>query len=85
MFKKEDQKYNLISYINEDDDLTLREVLLDKLNFSVRYASKLKRFKTVTVNKNFKKLDGRIILDTGEDFHILSPRSREYFGIKNLF
>ena len=35
--------------------------------------------------KNFKKLDGRIILDTGEDFHILSPRSREYFGIKNLF
>ena len=43
LFKKEDQKYNLISYINEDDDLTLREVLLDRLNFSVRYASKLKR------------------------------------------
>ena len=37
------------------------------------------------IRKNFKKLDGRIILDTGEDFHILSPRSREYFGIKNLF
>ena len=37
------------------------------------------------IYKNFKKLDGRIILDTGEDFHILSPRSREYFGIKNLF
>ena len=44
LFKKEDQKYNLISYINEDDDLTLKEILLDKLNFSVRYASKLKRF-----------------------------------------
>ena len=28
------------------------------------------------IRKNFKKLDGRIILDTGEDFHILSPRSR---------
>ena len=28
LFKKEDQKYNLISYINEDDDLTLREVLM---------------------------------------------------------
>ena len=37
------------------------------------------------IRKNFKKLDGRIILDTGEDFHILSPRSKEYFGIKNLF
>ena len=60
LFKKEDQKYNLISYINEDDDLTLREVLLDRLNFSVRYASKLKRFKTVTVNKNFKKLDKKV-------------------------
>ena len=37
------------------------------------------------IRKNFKKLDGRIILDTGEDFHVLSPRSKEYFGIKNLF
>ena len=37
------------------------------------------------IRKNLKKLDGRIILGTGEDFHILSPRSREYFGIKNLF
>ena len=60
MFKKEDQKYNLISYINEDDNLTLKEVLLDKLNFSVRYVSKLKRFKTVTVNKSFKKLDKKV-------------------------
>ena len=60
MFKKEDQTYNLISYINEDDNLTLKEVLLDKLNFSVRYVSKLKRFKTVNVNKNFKKLDKKV-------------------------
>lgn len=60
MFKKDDQTYNLISYINEDDNLTLREVLLDKLNFSVRYVSKLKRFKTVNVNKNFKKLDKKV-------------------------
>ena len=37
------------------------------------------------IRKNFKKLDGRIVLDTGEDFHVLSPRSKEYFGIKNLF
>ena len=60
LFKKDDQTYNLISYINEDDNLTLREVLLDKLNFSVRYVSKLKRFKTVNVNKNFKKLDKKV-------------------------
>ena len=37
------------------------------------------------IRKNFEKLDGRIVLDTGEDFHVLSPRSKEYFGIKNLF
>ena len=37
------------------------------------------------IRKNFKKLDGKIILDAGEDFHILSSRSKEYFGIKNLF
>lgn len=37
------------------------------------------------IRKNIKKLDGKIILDTGEDFHVLSPRSKEYFGIKNLF
>ena len=37
------------------------------------------------IRKNIKKLDGKIILDTGEDFHVLSPRSKEYFRIKNLF
>ena len=37
------------------------------------------------IRKNIKKLDGKIILDTGEDFHVLSPRSKEYFGINNLF
>ena len=37
------------------------------------------------IRKNFKKLDGIVILDTGENFHVLSPRSKEYFGIKNLF
>ena len=37
------------------------------------------------IRKNIKKLDGKIVLDTGEDFHVLSPRSKEYFGIKNLF
>ena len=60
LFQEKDQKYNLISYINEEDGLTLKEVLLDRLNFSVRYVSKLKRFKTVTVNDNFKKLDKKV-------------------------
>ena len=53
MFKKEDQRYDLISYINEDENLTLKEVLLDKLNFSVRGLSKMKRYKTVKVNKKY--------------------------------
>ena len=50
MFRKEDQKYNIILYINEEENLTLKEVLLDKLNFSVRSLSKMKRYKTVKVN-----------------------------------
>lgn len=54
MFKKEGQKYNLISYTSEED-LTLKEVLLDKLNFSVRSLSKMKREKSVLVNGEFKK------------------------------
>ena len=55
MFRKEDQKYNIISYINEDENLTLKEVLLDKLNFSVRSLSKMKRYKTVKVNNQYIK------------------------------
>ena len=54
LFKKEDQKYNLISYTNEEE-LTLKEVLLDKLNFSVRSISKMKREQSVFVNGVFKK------------------------------
>ena len=54
MFKKEYQKYNLISYTNEEE-LTLKEVLLDKLNFSVRSISKMKREQSVLVNGIFKK------------------------------
>ena len=60
MFKKEGQKYNLISYMNEDDS-TLKEVLLDKLNFSVRSLSKMKREKTVSVNGEFKKPSVKVV------------------------
>lgn len=54
MFKKEGQQYNLISYMNEEES-TLKEVLLDKLNFSVRSLSKMKREQSVLVNGEFKK------------------------------
>lgn len=53
LFKKENQKYNLISYTN-DEDMILKEVLLDKLNFSVRSLSKMKREQSVLVNREFK-------------------------------
>ena len=59
MFKKENQKYNLISYTN-DEDMTLKEVLLDKLNFSVRSLSKMKREQSVLVNGEFKKPSAKI-------------------------
>lgn len=60
MFKKERQQYNLISYTNEKES-TLKEVLLDKLNFSVRSLSKMKREKTVLVNGEFKKPSAKVI------------------------
>lgn len=60
MFKKENQKYNIISYINEEENLTLKEVLLDKLNFSVRSLSKMKRYKTVKVNNTYIKLSDKV-------------------------
>ena len=63
MFKKEEQRYNIISYINEDENLTLKEVLLDKLNFSVRSLSKMKRYKTVKVNNKYIRPSDKINKD----------------------
>lgn len=59
MFKKEEQRYNLISYTSEEDS-TLKEILLDKLNFSVRSLSKMKREQTVLVNGEFKKTNLKV-------------------------
>ena len=59
MFRKEQQKYNLISYTN-DEELTLKEILLDKLNFSVRSISKMKREQSVLVNGKFTKPSAKI-------------------------
>lgn len=59
MFKKENQRYDLITYISEEE-MTLKEILLDKLNFSIRSLSKMKREQTVLVNKEFKKPSTKI-------------------------
>ncbi|MEG2787679.1 MAG: RluA family pseudouridine synthase [Romboutsia sp.] len=60
MFKKEEQKYNLISYTN-DEELTLKEILLDKLKFSVRSLSKMKREHSVLVNGEYRKPNAKVI------------------------
>jgi 23S rRNA pseudouridine1911/1915/1917 synthase len=57
LLSKENQKHNLISYEIEDDVLTLKEVLLDKLNMSVRFISKIKKDKSIFVNGQFKRLN----------------------------
>lgn len=59
MFKKENQRYDLISYTSEEDS-TLKEILLNKLNFSVRSISKMKKEQSVFVNKEFKKTSTNI-------------------------
>ena len=59
MFKKEEQRYNIISYTSEENS-TLKEILLDKLNFSVRSLSKMKREQTVLVNGELKKTNLKV-------------------------
>jgi 23S rRNA pseudouridine1911/1915/1917 synthase len=59
LFKKEEQRYDTISYTSEENS-TLKEILLDKLNFSVRSLSKMKREQTVLVNGEFKKPSAKI-------------------------
>ena len=59
MFRKEQQKYNVISYTC-DEECTLKEILLDKLQFSVRSLSKMKREQSILVNGNFTKPSTKI-------------------------
>ncbi|WP_027702533.1 RluA family pseudouridine synthase [Metaclostridioides mangenotii] len=59
MFDKELQKYNLMSYRNEETSI-LKDVLLDKLNFSVRSLSRMKREKSILVNGKFEKLNTKL-------------------------
>ena len=60
LFDKELQKYNLMSYRNEETSI-LKDVLLDKLNFSVRSLSRMKREKSILVNGEFEKLNAKLI------------------------
>nr|WP_304341546.1 RluA family pseudouridine synthase [Clostridioides mangenotii] len=59
LFDKELQKYNLMSYRNEETSI-LKDVLLDKLNFSVRSLSRMKREKSILVNGEFEKLNTKL-------------------------
>lgn len=57
MIIKEDQKYNLISYVVDEEKINLKDLLLDKLNMSVRFLSKIKKDKSIFVNRKFEKLN----------------------------
>ncbi len=82
MFKKELQKYNLMSYTAEEDGV-LKEILLDKLGFSVRSISKMKRERTVNVNGEYRKptLDVKkgdlIEVEINEDMANFEPQNLE--------
>ena len=59
MFSKNEQKYNKMIYVVEEET-TLKKILLDRLNFSVRSLSKFKKYKTISVNGEFKKFDKKV-------------------------
>lgn len=81
MFKKENQKYNIISYTN-DKEMILKDLLLDKLNFSVRSLSKMKREETILVNGEFKKLN--TIIKKGDLIEIKIDEEMANFEAQNL-
>lgn len=81
MFRKEGQRYNLISYTNEDE-LTLKEILLDKLNFSVRSIAKMKREESVFVNGVFKKPSTK--LTNGDLIEVKIEEEMANFESQNL-
>ena len=81
LFKKEYQKYNLISYTNEVES-TLKEVLLDKLNFSVRSISKMKREESVFVNGVYKKPSSKV--NKGDLIEVKIDEDMANFEAQNL-
>ena len=81
LFKKEYQKYNLISYTNEVES-TLKEVLLDKLNFSVRSISKMIREESVFVNGVYKKPSSKV--NKGDLIEVKIDEDMANFEAQNL-
>ncbi|WFD11354.1 RluA family pseudouridine synthase [Tepidibacter hydrothermalis] len=56
MLDKKNQRYNLISYQVQDEELKLKKVLLDKLNMSVRFINKMKKDRNILVNSKYQTL-----------------------------
>ncbi|CAH2214351.1 RluA family pseudouridine synthase [Tepidibacter aestuarii] len=56
MLDKKKQRYNLISYQVQDKELTLKKILLDKLNMSVRFINKMKKDRNILVNSKYQTL-----------------------------
>ncbi len=81
MFKKEQQKYNVISYTC-DTECTLKEILLDKLQFSVRSLSKMKREESVLVNGKFIKPSSKV--KKGDLIEVKIDEDRANFEAQDL-
>jgi 23S rRNA pseudouridine1911/1915/1917 synthase len=56
LLDKKNQRYNLISYQVQDKGLTLKKILLDKLNMSVRFINKMKKDRNILVNSKYQTL-----------------------------
>lgn len=56
MLDKKNQRYNLISYQVQDKGFTLKKILLDKLNMSVRFINKMKKDRNILVNSKYQTL-----------------------------
>lgn len=81
LFKKEEQRYDTISYTSNENS-TLKEILLDKLNFSVRSLSKMKREQSVLVNGKFKKPSSKI--EKGDLIEVKIDEDRANFTPQDL-
>ncbi|KXZ40220.1 23S rRNA pseudouridine1911/1915/1917 synthase [Alkalithermobacter thermoalcaliphilus JW-YL-7 = DSM 7308] len=57
MLVKNEQKHDLIVYKVKQGGKTLKQVLVDELNMSIRFLSKLKKDKSIFVNNQFQRYD----------------------------
>ncbi len=82
MLIKENQKYNLISYVVERDGIDLKTVLLEELNISIRFLSKLKKDKSIFVNGEFRKIHEEV--KKGDTVEIKIKEDRNNFESEDL-